>query len=331
MKIGLSLCPEVGRFRDMWEQARVAEQLGYDSVWLPEHHLMAGYMPAPLLGLASIASITERVQLGTDVLIAPFYSPVRLAEDIAALDDMSGGRFIAGVALGYRQEEFAALGIPFKERGRRMSETLASVRALLESESASFRGVHVAFDDVTIFPRPRAPIPIWVGGWSDAAVERAAALGDAWFPGPTATVEKVASALAVYDRALSERGKERTELPIFREVWVAETPRALEAGVERLRQLYVDDYLTWKHTNVGADDGDVWEGLRRDRFLVGSPEDVAAGVVQLVEELGATHLVARMHFHGSEQRDVLESMGLFATKVTPLVESALSPRVRVSS
>jgi probable F420-dependent oxidoreductase len=324
MKLGLSLCPEVGRFSDMWEQARVAEQLGYDSVWLPEHHLMAGYIPAPLLGLASIASITERVQLGTDVLIAPFYSPVRLAEDIAVLDDMSGGRFVAGVALGYRREEFAALGVPYTQRGLRMTETLSALRRLLESESASFHGAHVSFEEVTIFPRPRQPIPIWVGGWSETAVRRAAEVGDAWFPGPTATVENVAAALAVYDRALAEQGKERGELPIFRELWVAETPRALKSGVELLKQMYVDDYLSWRHSNVGVGgDEDPWEGLQRDRFIVGSADDVAAGVLRLVDELGATHLIARMHFHGSHQRDVLTAMTLFAEKVAPHVRSGL--------
>lgn len=328
MKLGLSLCPEVGRFDDLWEQARVAEELGYDSVWLPEHHLMAGYMPAPLLGLASVASITSRVQIGTDVLIAPLYPPVRLAEDIAVLDDMSGGRFIAGVALGYRREEFDALGVPFGERGRRMSETLVALRLLLETESATFHGEHVSFENVTIYPRPSRPIALWVGGWSDTAVERAAELGDAWFPGPTATVEKVSAALAAYDGALAKRGRTRSELPIFREVWVAETPRDLEAGIERLRGLYVDDYLAWNHANVGVGgDVDPWEELRRDRFLVGGPDEVAAGVVRLAEQLGPTHLVARMHFHGSEQGDVLNSMRLFAEKVAPSVRSALSATV----
>jgi probable F420-dependent oxidoreductase len=325
MKIGLSLCPEVGRFDDLWEQARFAEELGYDSVWLPEHHLMRGYMPAPLLGLASVASITTRVQIGTDVLIAPFYTPVRLAEDIAVLDDMSGGRFIAGVGLGYRREEFDALGVPYAERGRRMSDTLAAVRLLLETESATYHGGHVSFEHTTIFPRPSRPIELWVGGWSDVALVRAAELGDAWFPGPTATVGKVAAALAVYDGALAERGRTRSELPLFREVWVAETRRDLEAGIARLRDLYVDDYVSWNHANVGVGgDADPWDDLRRDRFLVGSPDEVAEGVVRLVEGLGVTHLVARMHFHGSEQRDVLNSMRLFAEKVAPRVHSALS-------
>jgi probable F420-dependent oxidoreductase len=328
MKLGLSLCPEVGRFDDLWEQARLAEELGYDSVWLPEHHLMAGYMPAPLLGLASVASITSRVTIGTDVLIAPFYSPVRLAEDIAVLDDMSGGRFVAGVALGYRREEFAALGVPWNERGRRMRDTLIAVRLLLESESATFHAGHVSFDDVTIFPRPSRSIPIWVGGWSDAAVTRAAELGDAWFPGPTATVEKVARALAVYDDALAERGRTRSELPIFREVWIADNPRDLDVGIERMRGLYVDDYLTWNHANVEAGrDTDPWEELKRDRFLVGSPEEVAEGVVRLGEEFGVTHLVARMHFHGSGQDDVLKSMRLFADRVAPGIRSALPSAV----
>jgi alkanesulfonate monooxygenase SsuD/methylene tetrahydromethanopterin reductase-like flavin-dependent oxidoreductase (luciferase family) len=166
MRFGMAVCHEVNRHREMQEQARAAETLGYDSVWLPEHHLMKGYAPSPLLGLASIAAITERVRLGTALALIPFYSPVGLAEDAAVLADMSGGRFILGAGLGYREEEFAAFGVPYKERGRRMHETLGAVRQLLRSESVTFSGKFVQLKGVTIYPRPAHHIPIYVGGWS---------------------------------------------------------------------------------------------------------------------------------------------------------------------
>lgn len=323
MKFGLSLCPEVGRYRETREQAIAAERLGYDSVWLPEHHLMAGYAPSPLLGLAAVAAVTERVQLGTDVALIPFYNPVRLAEDTAMLADMSEGRFILGAGLGYRPEEFAAFGVPMDERGRRMHEGLQVISRLLSEESVTFEGEFTTLEDVTIYPRPRSPVPVYVGGWSEAALRRAATIGDAWFPGPTADTAKLRDCLATYDAALAEQGEVRTELPIFREVWVAEDDVAMKAGIDPMRALYVDDYLTWQHGNVD-DKGSVdpFEGLRQDRFIVGRPDEVAAELRRYRDELGVTHLVARMHFHGSDHGRVLEAMELFAESVIPQLDEA---------
>ncbi len=323
MKFGLSICPEVGRYRDTREQAIAAERLGYDSVWLPEHHLMAGYAPSPLLGLTAVATVTERVQLGTDVALIPFYNPVRLAEDAALLADLSGGRFILGAGLGYRPEEFAAFGVPYAERGRRMHEGLQVVRRLLSEESVSFDGEFVALDHVTIYPRPPAHVPIYVGGWSEPALRRAATIGDAWFPGPTADIAKLRACLVTYDAALAERGEAREELPIFREVWVAVDDAAMKAGVDPLRGLYVEDYLAWEHGNVddkGAQDP--FDGLRQDRFIVGRPDEVADELRRYRDELGITHLVARMHFHGSDHQRVLETMELFAEAVVPKLREA---------
>jgi probable F420-dependent oxidoreductase len=317
MQFGLSICPEVGRYSETLEQTRVAEKLGYDSVWLPEHHLMAGYVPSPMLGLAAVAAVTDRIALGTDVAILPFYPPVRLAEEAAMLADMSGARFFLGVGLGYRPEEFAAFGIPYEQRGARMTEGLSIVRDLLRRENVTYEGDHFSLREVTVHPRPQVEIPILVGGWSAPALRRAAELGDAWFPGPTADLNKLRMCLDIYERELASRGKTRTEFPIFREVWVADEPALLREGVDRLQALYVDDYLTWQHRNVEADAGDPWDDLRRDRFIVGSPTDVADEIARYREELGITHLVARMHFHASDHRAVLRSMELFAEQAMP--------------
>lgn len=318
MRFGLSLCPEVGRWRDTVRQAQLAEDLGYESVWLPEHHLMAGYAPSPLLGLAGLVEVTSTVALGTDVVIAPFYQPVRLAEDAAVLQEMSEGRFVLGVGLGYRREEFAAFGVPFAERGARLDETLEIVGKLWREEGVRVTGRHFQLDGVTIYPRLPAPPPLYVGGWAEPAIRRAARYGDAYFPGPTADVAKVARCVALYDELLAQDGRTRTELPIFREVWVADSPARLEAGERALRALYTDDYLSWGHENVaqGTD-------LQADRFIVGDPDSVTKQIVDLTGRLGVTHLVARMHFHGIGQDDVEHAMRLLARKVRPLVEEAL--------
>ncbi|HEX4214968.1 MAG TPA: LLM class flavin-dependent oxidoreductase [Candidatus Dormibacteraeota bacterium] len=323
MRFGLSLCPEVHRNAETREQAFAAEELGYDSVWLPEHHLMRGYAPSPLLALASLASITKRVSLGTNVVLVPFYSPVRLAEDAAVLADLSGDRFILGAGLGYRREEFAAFGVPYGERGRRMTEYLTVIRRLLGSEHVSYSGRYVELRDVTIHPRPSQPVPIWIGGWDERALRRAAALGDAWFPGPTATLERVRDCLRTYDRERAGLGRARTELPLFREVWVAAGPGDLAAGTKALSHMYTDDYVAWRHGNVELQgEEQVDAQLARDRFIVGSPDEVAEGVLRCAR-LGVTHLVARMHFHGVDNEPVLRSMRLFAEEVMPRVRAGM--------
>ncbi|MEQ8716818.1 MAG: LLM class flavin-dependent oxidoreductase [Acidimicrobiales bacterium] len=310
MKVGLSLCPEVGRWSDTVAQARLATELGYDSVWLPEHHLMEAYSPSPMLGLAGLVELTGDLLLGTDIVVAPFHHPVRIAEEAAQLQDMSGGRFVLGLGLGYRPEEFAAFGVAFDDRASIFEEQLEVVGALLKSTGVSFAGRHYLLDDVTIYPRPAPAPPIWVGGWVPRAVRRAARLADAWFPGPTATVAKVAACLDTYDAELAALGDERDELPIFREVWVADNDADLSHGVERLEAMYSDDYVSWGHRNVqGAAE------VRDDRFIVGDPEAVAQGIARLRDELGATHLVARLHGHGVRQDHVERAMRLLAGPV----------------
>jgi probable F420-dependent oxidoreductase len=321
MRFGLSLCPEVGRYAQTKEQARVAEALGYDSAWLPEHHLMAGYVPSPMLGIAMLGAITERIELGTDIAVVPFYNPVRLAEEVATLADMTGGRFIFGAGLGYRPEEFAAFNVPFEQRGRIMQESLEVTRLLLEQEAVTFHGDYTTLDAVTVYPRPQAPVPFYVGGWSRPALRRAARLGDAWFPGPTADLAKLQACKAIYEEELAEAGRTAEELPLFREVWVAEDARAMAHGVEPLRGLYLDDYVSWQHGNVAVGDAaDPFDDLRRDRFIVGTPEEVVEEL-ERYRALGVTHLIARMHFHGSDHAAVLRAMELFADSVIPAMRT----------
>jgi probable F420-dependent oxidoreductase len=319
MRFGLSLCPEVGRWHDTVGQARLAEDLGFDSVWLPEHHLMAGYAPNPLLGIAGLVEATQRITLGTNVVIAPFVHPVRLAEDSALLQEMSDGRFVLGAGLGYRQEEFSALGVPYAERAGRLTETLEIVRRLWTDEHVDYPGRYFALQDVTIYPRPVPPPPLWIGGWAAAALRRAARLGDVWFPGPTADIDKVKACLETYDAALDATGRSRSELPIFREVWVSDTREHLERGTRLLSALYRDDYVAWQHRNL-----DSAADIAADRFIVGSPDQVAAQLVRLRDELGMTHIIARLHFHGIDQRDVERAMLLLGTSVRQSVREVPS-------
>jgi len=163
-------------------QAARAEALGWDDVWLSEHHFIEdGYTPSMLPLAAAIAARTRKIRIGTSVLLLPLHDPLRIAEDAAAIDIVSNGRFDLGVGAGYRVGEFRGFGIPRKERDARMEEAVTIIRRLFSGERFSFHGEYYRYEDVQLFPLPvQRPMPIWLGGFLPKAVERAGRLGDGY-------------------------------------------------------------------------------------------------------------------------------------------------------
>src|ERR1700674_3309079 len=165
-----------------------AEDLGLDDVWVSEHIIVprASFPRSPLfydpvLSLTWAAAVTKRVRLGTSVLVLPMRHPLPLAKELATLQNLSEGRLILGAGVGWLEAEFAALGVPFRERGRRMDEGIAMMRAVWGEDPVSFPARHIpaVIEDMRMLPQPVKPIPIWVGGSSEAALARAARL-DGW-------------------------------------------------------------------------------------------------------------------------------------------------------
>ena len=168
--------------------AELAEGLGFDSVWTTEHIIVGpeavdpyGRVYDPLVTLAWIAGWTERIGLGTSIVLAPLHHPMHLAKEVATLQELSGGRFTLGVGMGWHKDEFEYMGVEFAGRGRRGDEAIRILRALWSGER-DFEGRWWSFQGATFAPLP-SPVPeIWVGGSSDRAVRRARELGDAWHP-----------------------------------------------------------------------------------------------------------------------------------------------------
>src|SRR4051794_530181 len=165
--------------------ARHAEDLGFADFWVSDHivHPAAQSYPSPhlydpLVTLTWGAAATSRVGLGTSVLVVPMHNPLELANALASIDSLSGGRVIAGVGVGWSEAEYDALGYGFADRGRRLDETIDLFRAAWKDDPVSFHGEFVAFDDIRFFPKPAGEIPIWVGGSSEPAYRRAVAKGD---------------------------------------------------------------------------------------------------------------------------------------------------------
>src|ERR1700693_5847919 len=191
MRVGIHL-PHIGRKAGpeaIRRAAIQAEELGFDDAWTSEHIIIpkgAPYPPSPLfydpvLTLTWAAAYTQRVGLGTSVLVLPMRHPLPLAKELATLQNLSGGRLILGAGVGWLEAEFDALGIPFRERGRRMDEGIAMMKAVWSEDPVSFptRWIPAEIKEMRMQPLPCAPIPIWIGGSSDAAIARALRL-DGW-------------------------------------------------------------------------------------------------------------------------------------------------------
>src|SRR5919106_2232508 len=144
-------------------------------------------MPSLLVLAAAIAQATERVQIGTGVLLAPLHDPLRVAEDAATVDLISGGRFILGLGAGWRNEEFEVFGVDQAARTGRVRETVHVLRGAWVPGAFSFTGNHFSFKDVNITPKPTKPIPIWLGGFAPGAIRRAGRIGDGFLGSSTGT------------------------------------------------------------------------------------------------------------------------------------------------
>ena len=205
MKFGVAFA-NVGPFVDPIAAIRLAqasEASGFESIWTVDHVVVPGgyqskypydpsgrlpsgegtVFPDPLMWLAYVASKTSTLRLGTGILIVPQRNPLVLAKELATLDHLSGGRMILGAGIGWLQEEFQALGIPFAGRGKRTEESIAAMRALWSDERASFEGTTASFADCYLRPQPPGgSIPVHLGGHSQAAARRAGRIGDGFFP-----------------------------------------------------------------------------------------------------------------------------------------------------
>lgn len=280
-------------YRAILGQIERAEALGWDDIWLSEHHFIDDdYTPSMLPLACAIAARTERVEIGTSVLLLPLHDPLRVAEDAATVDVMSNGRFQLGVAVGYRLGEFAGFGISRRERGARMDEAVPILRRLLAGERVTTPGPFYRYTDVELRPRPVQSAPrLWLGGFSPPAVRRAARLGDAFI-----AIGPVRPLVDLYRDALRARGED----PDAHEVaaglnWllVARDPekRWREAADHLLYQANL--YARW-FSEAGmsiAPTARSAEDLRQRGVLVVGPEQAAEAIRSYVRE----NLVTRFY------------------------------------
>lgn len=312
------------RWRESVEQVRLARDLGFDLVLLGQHFLATEFqMLQPTVAAARLAGETGSMRIGVTIYLLPLLNPVQLAEDTASLDIVTDGRFIFGLGLGYRQVEDDAFGLP---PGARVARTLAHLEVVTglwagtpvdhESPSCTLRG---ATTQVRPVQKPRPPI--WVAANSDRAVERAAEIGDTWIVNPHATVATIARQVDLFRSARARLGRPTPrEIPVIRELALGETRaealRVMRPHLERKYQAYV----AWGQHRVLPGDDDMtqtFDGLARDRFVIGDPAECAAEIQRTVERTGATALIFRVHWPGSPHEAVMRSLRLVGEKVRP--------------
>ncbi|GAA4938371.1 alkanesulfonate monooxygenase SsuD/methylene tetrahydromethanopterin reductase-like flavin-dependent oxidoreductase (luciferase family) [Actinomycetospora succinea] len=198
LKIGLGLWSgQHGDPTDAVALARAGEDAGFDSFWVTEHHGMPdGYLPSPLTVLAACASVTQRIELASGVVLAPLHHPLRLAEDAALVDRLSHGRLLLGLGLGYAAHEYAAFGVDPATRGARLEALVGALRAAGTGEPFDAPGL--GLHDVRVTPTPARPIPLWLGGYAERALARAGRLADGHLVGrgEPAIVEAASRTLA---------------------------------------------------------------------------------------------------------------------------------------
>jgi alkanesulfonate monooxygenase SsuD/methylene tetrahydromethanopterin reductase-like flavin-dependent oxidoreductase (luciferase family) len=313
------------------EYGLLADRAGLDSVWTSEHHFVDdGYMASQLPVLAAIAACTERIRLGTGVLLAPMFDPLRLAEDAATVDLLSGGRLILGLGLGWRGEEFDGFDIPPGTRAARLEGTIAVLRqawgdGLTTGDGRSFRYPGPGLN-VTPKPVRGAATPIWIGAGAEPAVRRTGRLADGYLGSggsPRALAERAAW---IRDEAgLAGRDPATIEIAIQRMTFAWRDGDAWERVGSAAR------YMSWKYGDMTDARGSRTRGLPgpgddpapdvvRSRMIVGSPTEVAEGVLEYAETLGDTgSYVFRTHFPGLDPGVQREAFDILIEEVVPLL------------
>ncbi len=323
LKIGFIPIEGGHYYKEALEEVVRAEDLGFDSVWMEEHHAVTNhYWPSPLTVLGGFATRTSQMLLGTDIVVAAFYHPVRLAEDVTLLDVMSNGRFVLGIAIGYKPDEFALYGTELEKRGARFEEQLAIMTALWTQDRVDVKGRYYTVEG-RLEPKPvtKPHPPVWIGGWGDITLRRAAALADNWIPGPTADLQRLVAGKTQFleNRRAGGRRAAITEWPLTRDVIIADTDKkARELAEEHIMVAYRREYAGgWRHPFIDASIATDLDKLMEDRFIIGGPDQCIAKIRRFVEAYGMTHLICRTFFPGMPHAHIMRGLELLAREVMP--------------
>jgi alkanesulfonate monooxygenase SsuD/methylene tetrahydromethanopterin reductase-like flavin-dependent oxidoreductase (luciferase family) len=304
-----------GALKEMSEQVRLARESGFSSLWVAHHYLTQPIqMLAPIPLLSHLLRDAEGMTIGPNILIMPLLNPVHVAEDAVTLDLLSGGRYVLGIGIGYRDAEFHSFGVPLKERAQRMNESIEIMRRLWTEDKVTYKGKIFQIDDLGIGLKPlrKGGPPIWVAAVVDAAVKRAAVLGDAWLITNFAHLDVLVPQMAMYRKLLAEAKKEfPAEAPITRECYIGPTrAKALEECKAALQYKY-GAYSSWgldKQSQGAESFQQPFEDFAKDRFIIGDKAFVKDEIARYQDLLGVNHFIMRVQWPGLEQAKALRTI-----------------------
>jgi probable F420-dependent oxidoreductase len=319
--------PYAGDVEPSWLQRHIAEQGmaaaagGFDGLFAPQHYATGPHsaMPQPFPVLAYLAALAPDLYLGTSIFLLPLHHPLEVAEQVATLDLLCGGRFLFGVGQGYREAEFRSFGVDSRLRRERLAEAVQLIRRLWAEDEVSFHGQFFDLNGVTIAPKPiqRPGPPILIGADTLRSVERVPEIGDHWIASRRHSVSFLRQAVPTYRAALERQGKEFEGLYLFRDLCVA--PRAREAEA-RIREAYERMYRLYERWGQpGERYEQSFEDLKGERLIVGSPDEVTEQVLAYRREFGAEFMWFTVYWPGMEMEQSLETIRLFGEQVIPAI------------
>ncbi len=312
------------------EVVTLAGQLGFDAMVTGQHFLgseLRYYQPVPYLTWLSQFAPQMEVVIG--IALLSLVNPVDLAEQVATLDVLTGGKAVLGLGLGYSDHEFKAMGIPRESRVKRFEEGLELIKALWSGQEVNFKGDLFTVEGISpsVLPLRQPRPPLWIGGQGEKAIRRAARMADAWYTPPFPTHEGLARLREVF---LEERARVGLPLdgdfPVRRELVIAGSrAEARRKAAERSQARY-NLYLQWglggdldkDNKGFGSQDDDDIDA----RFILGTAEDCAEQLDTLRRELGMTHFMLKPQWFGMPHDEAMKQIELFGTQVIPLVKKA---------
>jgi alkanesulfonate monooxygenase SsuD/methylene tetrahydromethanopterin reductase-like flavin-dependent oxidoreductase (luciferase family) len=313
--------------QEMLADAVLAEALGFDSLWVAENHFSVDRQCSSPFVIASVfAGATRRIRIGVFSILT-FAHPLRVAEDAATLDLMSGGRLMLCFGTGYRPEEFTAFGIAMDGKGARFRECLDVVQKAwvgpFVHHGKHFRipmtvgGVPTEAREVAVLPRPlQRAIPIWMAAFGNVSVKRAARLGYPLLPAALESIPALQAKYQLYHATWreAERPEPPAAMPLMRVVYVA--PQARIAHQEAEAGL-MQTYGRYRYWGLLTDAGQDYTTLATDRFIIGDPAQVIEEIQRYQELFGTTYLICRMAIPGVPHDHISRSMRLFSERVAP--------------
>ena len=306
------------------QRARLAAKCNFDALFYGQHYLngpdTAALQSLPMLGY--LAGQVPGLYLGTSIFLLPLHAPVMVAEYVATLDILCGGKFLFGVGQGYRDVEFESFGLEKRQRRERLVEGVQIIRKLWAEDNVSFHGKLFQLNGVSIAPKPlqRPGPPILMGADTVQTVSRVPEVADHWIASRRHSKEFLRQAVPAYKSALERQGKEFKGLFMFRDLCLAGTSQEAE---KRVRTAYERKYQEYHREGQPGERYDLpFEDLKQGRLLLGRPNEVIDEVMAYHEEFGVEFMWFIMNWPGFEPQWALETIQMFGEEVIPTIKRA---------